>query len=98
MPISFSRPASSPLALAGLLLSGALATLLAPQAPGTAALAAGAVSPVNLGSAANYAVLSKAGISSTGTTRIVGNIATSPIAGTAITGFGLTMDSSGCFS
>lgn len=54
--------------------------------------------PVNLGSAANFAILSKAGISTTGTTAIVGNIGVSPIASTAITGFGLTLDSSRRFS
>lgn len=54
--------------------------------------------PVNLGSAANFVVLAKSGISTTGTTSIVGNIGVSPIAHTAITGFGLTMDSSNQFA
>jgi len=53
---------------------------------------------VNLGTAGNYTLLSKAGISTTGTTSIVGDIGVSPIDSTAITGFGLTMDSSGTFS
>jgi hypothetical protein len=53
---------------------------------------------VNLGTAGNYTLLSKAGISTTGTTNIVGDIGVSPIDSTAITGFGLTMDSSGTFS
>ncbi|MDZ4805764.1 MAG: ice-binding family protein [Candidatus Eisenbacteria bacterium] len=55
-------------------------------------------SPVNLGTAANYVILSKSGISTTGTTSIVGKIGVSPIAATAITGFGLVLDSSGSFS
>ncbi len=53
---------------------------------------------VKLRSAGNYVILSKAGISTTGTTSIVGNIGVSPIAATAITGFGLILDPSGKFS
>jgi hypothetical protein len=53
---------------------------------------------VKLGSAGNFAVLSKAGISTTGVTAITGNIGVSPIAATAITGFGLTLDRLGQFS
>lgn len=61
---------------------------------------AGSTSPagVNLGTAGNYVILSKTGISTTGTTRITGNIGVSPIAATAITGFGLVLDSTGAFS
>lgn len=54
--------------------------------------------PVNLGSAANFVVLAKSGISTTGTTSIVGNIGVSPAAATYITGFGLIMDSSDQFA
>ena len=57
-----------------------------------------ALSPVNLGTAGNFAILSQSGISTTGTTSIEGNIGVSPIAATAITGFGLIMDPSGQFS
>jgi len=53
---------------------------------------------VNLRSAGNFVILSKAGISTTGTTSIVGNIGVSPIAATAITGFGLILDHSNTFS
>ncbi len=45
---------------------------------------------VNLGSAINYVILAKSGISTTGTTAIVGNIGLSPAAATFITGFSLT--------
>lgn len=55
-------------------------------------------SAVDLGTAGNFAILAKSGISTTGTTSIVGNIGTSPIDSTAITGFGLTMDSTNEFS
>ena len=63
----------------------------------SAAFAAGPAA-VNLGTAGNFAILSKAGISTTGTTKITGNIGVSPITATAITGFGLVLDSSGTFS
>jgi len=53
---------------------------------------------VNLGTAQNYAVLAKSGISTTGTTSIVGHIAVSPAPATYITGFDLIMDPSGTFS
>jgi hypothetical protein len=54
--------------------------------------------PVSLGLAGNYVILSKAGISTTGVTLITGNIGVSPIAATAITGFGLILDRTGQFS
>ncbi len=57
-----------------------------------------AQTPVNLGKAGYFAILSKTGITTTGTTKIVGNIGVSPIASTAITGFGLVLDKSGTFS
>ena len=61
----------------------------------------GAATSVNLATAANYAILTKSGISTTpGTqnTRIYGNIGVSPIAVLSITGFGLVTDLSGQFS
>ena len=54
--------------------------------------------PVDLGTAGNYALLTQSGISTTGITRITGDIAVSPIAATAITGFGLVMDASRTYS
>ena len=54
--------------------------------------------PVNLSSAANFSVLAKSGISTTGATNIIGNIGASPIAATALTGFGLVKDASNKFS
>lgn len=62
-----------------------------------AVLAAGPAT-INLGTASNFVLLSKAGITTTGATTIVGNIGVSPIAATAITGFGLILDNSGTFS
>ena len=54
--------------------------------------------PVALGSAGSFVILAESGISTTGTTSIGGDIGVSPIDSTAITGFGLIMDSSGQFS
>ncbi|MGB3343753.1 MAG: ice-binding family protein [Aequorivita sp.] len=54
--------------------------------------------PVDLGTSGNFAVLAKSGISTTGTTSIVGDIGVSPIDHTAITGFGLILDPSGQFA
>lgn len=54
--------------------------------------------PVNLGPAGNFVILSKSGISTTGTTSIVGDMGVSPISHTAITGFGLILDKSSQFS
>jgi hypothetical protein len=53
---------------------------------------------VNLRTAGNYVILSKSGITTTGTTSILGDIGVSPIAATAITGFALVMDRSNQFS
>ena len=53
---------------------------------------------VNLGSAGNFVILAKSGVSTTGTTSIVGDIGASPIDHTAITGFGLSLDPSGQFA
>ena len=54
--------------------------------------------PVNLGTAGNFTILSEFGISTTGVTSIVGDIGVSPIFSTAITGFNLILDSTGDFS
>jgi len=74
-------------------LALALSLSLVPALPAMAAQA-----PVDLGSASNFVILAKSGISTTGNTSIVGDIGVSPIAATAITGFGLIMDSSNQFS
>jgi hypothetical protein len=54
--------------------------------------------PVELGSACNYVILAKSGISTVAPSAITGDIGVAPIAATAITGFGLTLDSSTQFS
>ena len=56
------------------------------------------ISGVDLGTAGDFAVLSKAGVTTTGVTSVTGDMGTSPIASTAITGFALIMDSSNTFS
>ncbi|MCX5884777.1 MAG: Ig-like domain-containing protein [Proteobacteria bacterium] len=54
--------------------------------------------PVNLGTAGNFVILAKSGISTTGTTAVVGDMGLSPAAASFITGFGLIMDASNEFS
>ncbi|KAJ7024001.1 antifreeze protein [Mycena alexandri] len=53
---------------------------------------------VNLRTAANYAILSKSGVSTVPPSVITGSIGTSPIAATGLTGFSLTVDPTGQFS
>ncbi len=56
------------------------------------------VLPVDLGSADKFTILSKTGITTTGDTAIFGLLGVSPIASTAVTGFGLQMDPQGRFA
>jgi hypothetical protein len=53
---------------------------------------------VNLGTAGNFVILAKTGVSTTGITAITGDIGISPAAATFITGFGLIADASNTFS
>jgi len=53
---------------------------------------------VDFGTAADFTILAKTGISATGTTLITGDIGVSPIGATAITGFSLVLDSTGAFA
>ena len=53
---------------------------------------------VNLGTAGDFVILTKSGVSTTGTTTVTGNVGTSPIAATAMTRFGLVLDSTKTFS
>lgn len=69
-------------------LTGSLAVLAAGFSP----------APVNLRTAGNFVILAKTGITTTGVTRITGNIGVSPIDSTAITGFGLVLNRWGTFS
>jgi Ice-binding-like len=51
-----------------------------------------AQAPVNLGTAGNYAILTKSGISTVPASAVTGDIGVSPIDSTAITGFSLILD------
>jgi len=82
-------PTISSLAIALLLLSN---SCLAATAPAAGPLA------VPLGTAANYVILAKAGISTVPNSVITGNIGVSPIAATAMTGFALTLNANGQYS
>lgn len=54
--------------------------------------------PVDLGAAAPFVILTKTGITNVPTSDITGNLGTSPIDSTAITGFSLIADSTNTFS
>lgn len=54
--------------------------------------------PISLGVADSFTILTKTGITTTGVTKIQGNIGTSPIASTALTGFGLAVSSDGSYA
>ncbi len=54
--------------------------------------------PVNLGTAGNFVILAKSGISSIPPSEVTGDIGVSPIDQTAITGFSLTIDPSNVYS
>ena len=54
--------------------------------------------PVNLGTAGDFVILTKAGITAQAGDLITGDIGVSPIAAEAMTGFGLIMDPSNTFS
>jgi hypothetical protein len=58
----------------------------------------GVQAPVGLGTAGNYVILAKTGISTVPPSAVTGDIAVSPIDSTAITGFSLTLDSTTQFS
>ena len=64
----------------------------------TQAVASIGRSPVNLGTAGKFTILTKSGISTVPGSRITGDIGVSPIAQTAITGFSLTTDASNTFA
>jgi hypothetical protein len=53
---------------------------------------------VDLGSAEEYAILAKSGISTVPMSAVTGNLGVSPAAATYITGFSLTVDSTNVFS
>ncbi|PQJ81272.1 ice-binding family protein [Polaribacter glomeratus] len=53
---------------------------------------------INLGKAGDFVLLSKTGISTTGTTQVNGNVGVSPNGQTGLTGFSQTIDASGEFS
>jgi len=63
----------------------------------TGATAAGP-KPVNLGTAGSFVILTETGVTTTGTTTVVGDMGVSPIAASAMTGFGLIADGTNTFS
>ena len=58
----------------------------------------GPVGTVDLGTAGDFAILTKTGVTSVPPAAITGNVGTSPIAATAITGFALSADATNVFA
>jgi hypothetical protein len=54
--------------------------------------------PVDLRTAGSFAILTETGITTTGTTTVVGDMGVSPIVATSMTGFGLIADGTNTFS
>jgi hypothetical protein len=77
---------------------GVLAFFCAFGLVGPVVASAAGPAAINLGTAGNFVILTKTGISSTGTTSIVGDIGVSPAAATYITGFSLTLPVGNSFS
>ena len=75
----------------------AVSLILSVFAFATGATAAGP-KPVNLRTAGDFTILSETGITTTGTTTVVGDMGVSPIAATAMTGFGLIADATNTFA
>jgi hypothetical protein len=64
----------------------------------TLSVAADIRSPIQLGTASNYVILAKDGISAMPRSNIYGDVAVSPMTGAAMTGFSMSLDSGGQFS
>lgn len=77
---------------AGIIVGITLAVLLTQHA------ATGAQAPVGLGTAGNYVILAKSGISTVPPSAVTGDLGVSPIDSTAITGFPLILDGTTQFS
>jgi hypothetical protein len=67
-------------------------------APISLASSGGQINPADLGSAGNYVLMAKTGISNVTGSSIIGNLGVSPAAASYITGFSLVADSTNTFS
>jgi hypothetical protein len=77
----------------GQLIMGLAVAVMFPRADAMAGQ-----SPVVLGTAGDYVILAKSGITTVPPSAVTGNLGVSPIDATAITGFSLILDSSGEFA
>ena len=89
---TFTRTSDTGVTITGLTLVGGTnnTVVVKGATQATQATSVIAATPVNLGTSGNYVILAEAGISSAGSDAITGDIAVSPIAATAITGFDLS--------
>lgn len=66
--------------------------------PGTMDAKQRRTEPINLGTAGNFAILTKAGVTNVATSAITGDVGVSPIDFGALTGFSLTLAGNGAYS
>ena len=81
--------------------SSSSSSVASPTVPGTGTGAGGigkGPAPVVLGTAGNYVILAKTGISTVPTSAITGDIGVSPAAASFLTGWALVLDSTGVFA
>ena len=88
-----SAPPAAALLLLLLVLAGCGDTAVLTELRSAKRAAAG-----NLGTAGNYVILAKTGISGSGVSAVTGDVGTSPAGASSITGLSLVPDSSGKFS
>ena len=87
-----------PFSNTGRLLLLAMLVITLTLGTGQMAQAKSVLTPVNLGTAAHFVILTKSGITNVPTSAIIGDLGVSPIAATAITGFALVADKTNTFS
>jgi hypothetical protein len=73
-----------PIAVISMMAAGTSVVSAATDRPAANAVAAAAQAPVNLGSASNFAILSKSGVTDVPSSAIKGDVGASPITGAAI--------------
>jgi hypothetical protein len=91
-----TTPATTPAPM--MMMQSMAFSVFAPAAPAAPAEPVDGGGPVPLGTAGNFVMLCKSGMWNIPTSVITGDVAVSPIACTAITGFSLVMDASNTYS
>lgn len=94
----FSATTALPIVIATDDVTGGTARAAIATPPTITVTAVASPSAVNLGTAGDFTILSKTGITTTGATAITGDLGISPAAASDVTGFGLVLDATGTFA